>query len=136
MTTGDATRVRASACTVAGLPAQAQLVAVFRLLGKRWTGMIVGTLLQRPARFGELAMAIPGLSDSVLNARLRELMAAGLVDRQLADGPVTAVLYSLTTAGEDFRAAFDELRDWADRNELGAPTGGRSAPRTVDDGAR
>lgn len=121
----DAARDRASGCTTEGLPSQKQLMAVFRLLGKRWTGMIVATLLQRPARFGELAMAIPGLSDSVLNDRLRELMAAGLVDRQLADGPTTAVLYSLTTAGEDFRAAFDELRDWADRNELGTSSPGR-----------
>jgi DNA-binding HxlR family transcriptional regulator len=63
-------------------------------------------------------MAIPGISDSVLNERLRELMSAGLVERQLADGLPTAVRYGLTTAGEDFRVAFDELRDWADRNQI------------------
>lgn len=80
--------------------------------------MIVGTLLGSAARFGELAMAIPGISDSVLNERLRELMSAGLVERQLADGLPTAVPDGLTTAGEDFRAAFDELRDWADRNQI------------------
>lgn len=97
-----------------------ELTGVFRLLGKRWSGMIVGTLLQRPARFGELAKAIPGISDSVLNERLRELMAAGLIQRLLADGPTTAVLYQLTAAGLDFRVAFDELRAWAARNQLGA----------------
>ena len=99
--------------------AQAQLTEVFRLLGKRWSGMIIGTLLQRPARFSEVARAVPGISDSVLNDRLRELMSAGLIERQLADGPATAVLYQLTTAGEDFRSAFNELRDWSVRNQLG-----------------
>lgn len=93
-----------------------QLVEVFRILGKRWSGQIVGMLLYRPARFSELARGIPGLSDGVLNARLRELMEAGLIERRLAEGPTTAVLYRLTPAGEDFRTAFDELGDWALRN--------------------
>lgn len=93
-----------------------RLVEVFRILGKRWSGQIVGMLLLQPARFSELARGIPGLSDGVLNARLRELMAAGLIERQLAEGPTTAVLYSLTPAGEDFRTAFDELGNWAGRN--------------------
>ena len=97
--------------------AQAQLVEVFGLLGKRWSGVIIGVLLQRPARFGELAKSIPGISDSVLNERLRELMGAGLIERHLAAGPATTVLYRLTAEGEDFRAAFNELRDWSLRNQ-------------------
>jgi DNA-binding HxlR family transcriptional regulator len=28
------------------------LTEVFGLLGKRWSGMVVGVLLERPARFG------------------------------------------------------------------------------------
>jgi DNA-binding HxlR family transcriptional regulator len=93
-----------------------QLLAVFGLLGKRWSGIVVGTLLQRPARFRELANAIPGISDSVLNERLRELMAAGLIERELADIPQIAVLYKLTAAGADLRPALEELRAWADRH--------------------
>ena len=30
------------------------LTEVFGLLGKRWSGMVVGVLLERPARFGEI----------------------------------------------------------------------------------
>ena len=89
---------------------------VFVLLGKRWTGIIIGTLLERPGRFGELAKAIDGISESVLNERLRELMSTGLVERQLAPGPATAVQYALTPSGEDFRAAFNELEAWGLRN--------------------
>lgn len=99
-----------------GMSCERQLMEVFGLLGKRWSGIIIGTLLQRPARFGELAGAIPGISDSMLNERLRELIAAGLIERQLAPGPATAVVYQLTSAGEDLRAALHELRGWADRN--------------------
>lgn len=99
-----------------GVACDVEFVNVFRLLGKRWNGMIIVALLQRPARFSELAKGIPGITDSILTDRLRELMAAKLVERQLADGPSTAVLYRLTPVGEDLRGAFEELRGWATRN--------------------
>jgi DNA-binding HxlR family transcriptional regulator len=103
-------------CTADDGGAQGPLIDVFRILGKRWSGMIIWALLQRPARFSDLAKSTAGISDSVLNERLRELMAAGLVERQLGDGVATTVLYRLTPAGEDFRAAFTELGAWASRN--------------------
>ncbi|MBT2233860.1 helix-turn-helix domain-containing protein [Nonomuraea sp. NEAU-A123] len=92
---------------------------MFKLLGKRWNGMIIVALLQRPARFGELAKMISGITDGILTDRLRELMAAKLVERQLAEGPTTAVLYRLTPVGEDLRGAFHELHAWAGRNDIG-----------------
>jgi DNA-binding HxlR family transcriptional regulator len=105
--------------SVDGISCDVPFVDVFKLLGKRWNGMIIVALLQRPARFNELAKVISGITDGILTDRLRELMAAKLVERQLADGPTTAVLYRLTPVGEDLRGAFKELRDWAARNDVG-----------------
>jgi DNA-binding HxlR family transcriptional regulator len=105
--------------SVEGISCDVPFVDVFKLLGKRWNGMIIVALLQRPARFNELAKGISGITDGVLTERLRELMAAKLVERQLADGPTTAVLYRLTPVGEDLRGAFKELHDWAARNDVG-----------------
>jgi DNA-binding HxlR family transcriptional regulator len=104
---------------VAGISCDVPFVDVFKLLGKRWNGMIIVALLQRPARFNELARVISGITDGILTDRLRELMAAKLVERQLADGPTTAVLYQLTPVGEDLRGAFKELHDWAARHDVG-----------------
>jgi len=103
-----------------GIPYDMSYVDVFKVLGKRWNGMIIVALLERPARFGELARAVAGITDGILTDRLRELMAAGLVERSLADGS-SAVLYRLTPVGEDLRGAFRELHGWALRNEIGAP---------------
>jgi DNA-binding HxlR family transcriptional regulator len=105
--------------SVDGISCDVPFVDVFKLLGKRWNGMIIVALLQRPARFNELAKVISGITDGILTDRLRELMAAKLVERQLADGPTTAVLYRLTPVGEDLRGAFKELHDWAARNDVG-----------------
>ena len=116
--------------SVEGIRCDVPFVDVFRLLGKRWNGMIIVALLQRPARFNELAKVISGITDGILTDRLRELMAAKLVERRLADGLTTTVLYRLTPVGEDLRGAFTELHDWAARNDVGrsyAPDAGTSA---------
>lgn len=93
--------------------------AAVELIGKRWTGAIVSTLTDRPLRFGELARAIPGLSDRLLSQRLRELEEEGLVERLVEAGAPVRVTYSLTEKGADLRAAIVELRIWARRWRAG-----------------
>ena len=44
-----------------------------QLLGKRWTGLILDTMLDGPQRFCEMTSIVEGLSDRVLSDRLREL---------------------------------------------------------------
>jgi DNA-binding HxlR family transcriptional regulator len=101
---------------------------VFTLLGKRWTGLLVDLLLQRPARFNELAAAVPQLSRRVLTERLGELQQSGLVHREVDPGPPVAVEYRLTARGAALGPAMDALRVWA-----GAPTDaqGRALPFTA-----
>lgn len=100
------------------LHCETQLTAVFRLLGKRWNGIILGVLLQRPARFGEIVRAVPHLTDRMLADRLQELADAGLVDRVVLEGPPVGVRYQLTERGEDLRGVFTELQAWANRHLL------------------
>jgi DNA-binding HxlR family transcriptional regulator len=95
------------------LRCDAGLTAVFGLLGKRWSGLIIGTLLEGPARFGALASAIPGITESMLSTRLAELQAAGLVRRDVVEGPPVGTIYRLTDAGAALRKALDALAAWA-----------------------
>src|SRR5919199_5133637 len=88
--------------------------AVFEVLGKRWSGLILALLLQRPARFSELARAVPGLSERVLSERLQELVGLGLVERRVEPGPPLATIYALTPAGQRFRPALRRLLRWAE----------------------
>lgn len=89
--------------------------AAIELIGKRWTGAIVSALTGGPMRFGELARAVPGLSDRLLSQRLRELEEAGVVEREVEPGTPVKVSYSLTEKGADLRPAITELRAWARR---------------------
>src|SRR6476659_10503850 len=58
------------------------------LIGRRWTGAIVGVLIveKRGLRFGEIAAAVPELSDRLLSERMKELEARGLVRRTVQAG--------------------------------------------------
>jgi DNA-binding HxlR family transcriptional regulator len=92
------------------------LARAFRFLGKRWNGVLLGTLISGPAGFSELRRAIGGISDSVLAERLSELAAAGLVQRSVDEGPPIAVDYRLTPAGQALLPALNELTTWAEEN--------------------
>ena len=103
----------------------AALARAFDFLGKRWNGVILGTLTSGPAAFSELRRAVTGISDSVLSDRLTELAAAGLVQRSVQEGPPVSVSYRLTSAGQALLPALHELMIWAAENLPAAecPTG-------------
>ena len=89
--------------------------AAIELIGKRWTGAILCALTEGPLRFGELARAVPGLSDRLLSQRLRELEDEQLVEREVEAGTPVRVTYSLTKKGTELRPAITELKQWANR---------------------
>jgi DNA-binding HxlR family transcriptional regulator len=96
--------------------ADAALVRAFELLGKRWTGIVLGTLRGGPAGFRALARAVEGFSDSMLSDRLGELVEAGLVSRTVRDGPPVSVTYDLTNAGRALLPALEQITRWAEKH--------------------
>ncbi|WP_354697887.1 hypothetical protein DSM112329_03540 [Paraconexibacter sp. AEG42_29] len=101
------------------------------LIGRRWTGAIVATLLgvhPHPMRFGEISKGVPELSDRMLSERLRELEERGVVERHVAPGPPVRVTYGLTAMGAGLEPALAALRSWA-QHWLDEEAGS-AAPRT------
>ena len=82
------------------------------LLGERWTLLVVRELLCGSRRFGDVRRGIPRISRTMLSARLRELVAAGVVTRsEGGDGPA----YDLTESGRELFAVVRELGAWGQR---------------------
>jgi DNA-binding HxlR family transcriptional regulator len=94
--------------------ADGALMRAFDLLGKRWTGVVLGTLSGGSTGFRALARAVEGISDSVLSDRLAELTDAGLVTRTVADGPPLSVTYTLTDSGQALMPALAQISRWAE----------------------
>jgi DNA-binding HxlR family transcriptional regulator len=92
---------------------------VFTLLGKRWSGLIIATLLDGPARFSQLVQLVPGVSERMLSERLSELATAGLITREVDEGPPVNVRYRLTRRGEALRPALAELERWGHEQLVG-----------------
>jgi DNA-binding HxlR family transcriptional regulator len=98
------------------------LTQAFRLLGKRWNGVIIGSLIAGPAGFSEIRRALGGISDSVLSERLAELTSADLLLREVDAGPPVAVRYRLAPKGVALVPVLEELMEWARGNlESSAP---------------
>lgn len=84
------------------------------LIGRRWTGAIVATLMEGGAlRFGQIAQAVPQLSDRMLTERLRELEARGVVERRMTSDTPARVTYALTDMGAGLEPAVAALKAWA-----------------------
>src|SRR5215210_3728690 len=85
------------------------------LIGSRWTGAIIHTLLQGKTRYAALKAAIPDITDRMLSERLRSLEAEDLLTRWvIADTPVR-VEYELTDKGRSLENALREISTWANR---------------------
>lgn len=91
----------------------AALSRAFGFLGKRWSGVLLATLISGPLGFGELRRAVAGISDSVLSERLSELTRAGLIQRSVDEGPPIAVSYGLTASGSALLPTLEKLTEWA-----------------------
>lgn len=83
-----------------------RLTEAFALLGKRWNALIIDALSQRPARFCEVRRAVLGISDRVLDQRLKELCEENIVEH-------TGNCYELTERGVSLVPVLDAARTWA-----------------------
>jgi DNA-binding HxlR family transcriptional regulator len=85
------------------------------LIGSRWTGAILQTLLQGRTRYAAIKSAIPDLTDRMLSERLRSLEKEGLVVREVIPETPVRVEYELTRKGRELQNALREIGDWAER---------------------
>lgn len=91
------------------------------VLGRPWTALILNVLQAGPLRFSELAEQAHGPGDKILSARLKELEARGLVERQVDAGPPIKVSYELTACGHAFEKVAVAIQRWGQTFESEEP---------------
>ena len=97
------------------------LDAAMGVIGGKWKVSILWALGTRPMRFGELRRALPGITEKVLTATLRELEGDAIVHREVHDAVPPHVEYSLTPRGRTLNTALAPLGAWGNANILGMP---------------
>ena len=83
------------------------------LLGKRWTGLILMLLLEKPLRFNEMAEQLEVVSDRMLSERLKELEAEGVVERTVYPETPVRIEYRLTEKGRALAAVIAAIQEWS-----------------------
>jgi len=85
-----------------------------RLLGDRWTLVILRDLAHGARRFSELEDASGGISPRTLADRLRQMESQGLITRESFREIPPRVQYSLTLKGEATLPVIEALRTFGD----------------------
>lgn len=109
-----ATRKRIAATPLPGRPVRGSrtgrpVMVLLDLLGRRWTLRLLWELrAERVASFRALRADLDDVSPSILNARLKDLRAARLIELDSAG-------YQLTALGGQLLTMLIPLGRWADR---------------------
>ncbi|HZU13732.1 MAG TPA: helix-turn-helix domain-containing protein [Chloroflexota bacterium] len=85
-----------------------------RMLGDRWTLVILRDLAARPRRFSELEAGSGGISPRTLADRLRQMEASGLITRESFREIPPRVQYALTPKGEATLPVIEALRSFGE----------------------
>lgn len=83
-----------------------------KLIGSKWSLLILRNLLDRPWRFNELLKSLEGISQKVLTDRLRSMEADGIVTRTVYAEVPPKVEYALSPLGETMRPIIASMEKW------------------------
>jgi DNA-binding HxlR family transcriptional regulator len=90
---------------------------VLRLVGDKWSPLVLHCLSTGPWRYNDLRRAIPDISQKMLTQVLRELETAGLVRREVYElVPPKKTEYHLTETGMRLHEPLALLCHWANAN--------------------
>jgi DNA-binding HxlR family transcriptional regulator len=79
------------------------------LVGERWTLLVIRELMHGPKRYTDLVDHLHGIGTNILALRLKELEAAGLVEKHKLPPPAASTVYELTATGHQLRPVLHEL---------------------------
>ena len=95
------------------LPYCPYYAAATEMLSRRWAATVLRALVPGPARFGEIASAIPDMTDKLLSQRLKDLEHDGLIEPFLGSGRPVRVQYRLTDKGTALGQILLDINRWA-----------------------
>lgn len=95
--------------------------ATSKILGDKWTPMLLFALADGNRRFCEIQEDAGGVNPRTLSARLDNLEAAGVVERAVYPEVPPRVEYSLTDKGRDLLPVIKSMISWAEKHEVPCP---------------
>lgn len=91
---------------------QCAVAKTLKVIGSKWTMLLLHNLFEGKKRFGELQRALPGISPKTLSQRLQELEQEGIIVKKVYAEVPLHVEYSLTEKGASLSGVFKSLEKW------------------------
>lgn len=85
------------------------------VLCTRWTMVLMRELIAGSTRFNDLRRGVPKMSPTLLSQRLKDLEAAGIVERKPVPSERGVFEYRLTESGQDLREVVIAMGMWGQK---------------------
>lgn len=85
------------------------------VLCTRWTMVLLRELVAGSTRFNDLRRGVPKMSPTLLSQRLKELEAAGIIERRGIKSEKGLFEYHMTESGKDLRAVVEAVGFWGQK---------------------
>jgi DNA-binding HxlR family transcriptional regulator len=93
-------------------PVDCSIEKALRVIGGKWTFLILRELFKGKQRFGSLQKAIQGISPKALTDSLRHLEANRIITRTVYPTVPVTVEYTLTEKGKALYPILQEMKRW------------------------
>ena len=93
-------------------PHQGCVASALKILGNKWTALILLNLADCEQRFCEIERALPGISPRTLSQRLEDLVVYGIITKESFAETPPRVEYTLTQKGRDFIPVLKQMATW------------------------
>lgn len=87
-----------------------------KILGSKWTTLILHNLFAGKMRFGELQRSMKGISPKTLSERLQVLEKEGIIRKKIFAEIPLHVEYSLTEKGKSFEDVINKMAEWGENH--------------------
>ena len=105
-----------------------------KIIGSKWTILILHHLCNGTMRFGQLERALHGISPKTLSVRLQQLEKDGIVKKQIFPEVPLHVEYSLTEKGRSLKKIINLMKEWGDQEDRAKISNGKTNYSSVSKG--
>ncbi|MCD4827098.1 MAG: helix-turn-helix transcriptional regulator [Acholeplasmataceae bacterium] len=86
-----------------------------KLLGKKWTGLIILSLLDSPRKFSDMEHFITNISSRLLTERLKDLINEDIIKKEVYAQTPVLIEYRLTDKGLDLSETYKKIAQWTEK---------------------
>lgn len=98
------------------IPKECGVEKTLRIIGSKWTMLLIHNLFEGKKRFGELEKILTGISPKTLSLRLKELEQEGILTKKVFAEIPLRVEYALTPKGKSLSDIFKKMAEWGEKS--------------------